>query len=241
MGPGNCIDLSYGRQKIVTGKPFKQSVAPLIQRQRILFKDQLGHVAQQNHGIVEIAQASQSGLLVGGFSIHDQIGDQRFGQFGRVILGCRPQRMEQRRHGCCPARFVKGGNSGWFSRTCNLRQPLQARRRNAFWWRRTQIECADCIEPVEVMQEFAGRSLSRYGSQSVQRGKPGLAGFIEQLRNAFTLFLIESRNNTFPKTLLRSIPIGGIVALRRRGPQLRRRVVLGASLQRGRPRRPDVT
>lgn len=56
------------------------------------------------------------------------------------------------------------------------------------------------------MQEFAGGSLSRHGSQSVQRDKTGLAGFIEQLRNALALFLIESRNKSFPKTLLRAVP-----------------------------------
>jgi hypothetical protein len=70
----------------------------------------------------------------------------------------------------------------------------------------TQIERADRIEPVEVMQEFAGRSLCRHGSQSVQSGKAGLAGFVEQLCNPLTLFLIESGNKTFPKALLRPVP-----------------------------------
>ena len=56
--------------------------------------------AQQKRGIVEIAQTSQQGLLVGGFGILDQIRDQCFGQFGRVILRRRLQRVEQRRHGC---------------------------------------------------------------------------------------------------------------------------------------------
>ena len=151
-------------------------------------------------------KASQPGLLVCGFGILDQVGDQRFGQFGRVILRCRFQRMEQRRHGCRSARFLKGGNRGWFARTCDPRQPLQARRRNAFWWRWTQIERPNGFEPVQLMQEFAGRSLCRHGSQSIQRGKTGLAGFIEQLANPLTLFLIKGRNKTFPKTLLRAVP-----------------------------------
>jgi hypothetical protein len=47
-----------------------------------------------------------------------------------------------------------------------------------------------------------GGSLRRHGSQSVQRGKTGLVGFIEQIRNAFALLLTERRNKTFPKTLL---------------------------------------
>ena len=57
-----------------------------------------------------------------------------------------------------------------------------------------------------MLQEFAGGSLSWRGSQSVQRYKTGLTSFIKQLRNAFTLFLIESRDKTLPKALLRPVP-----------------------------------
>jgi hypothetical protein len=88
----------------------------LIQRQGVLFKDQPGHVAQQDRGIIEIAQASQPGLFVGGFGILDEIGDQRLGQFGSVILRCRFERMEQRRHGCRPPRLLEGGDRGRLAR-----------------------------------------------------------------------------------------------------------------------------
>jgi hypothetical protein len=178
----------------------------LIQRQRILFEDQFGHVAQQDRGIIEIAQTSQPGLSVGGFGILDQIGDQRFGQFGGVILCRRFERMEQRRHSCCSARFLKGGDRGWFARTGDTRQPFQTRGRNALWRRWAQIERANGFEPVQVMQEFARGSSGRHGSQSVQRDKTGLADFIEQFCNALALLLIEKGDKTFPKTLLRAIP-----------------------------------
>ena len=157
-------------------------------------------------GIVEIAQASQPGLLVGGFGILDEIGDQRLGQFGGIILRCRFERMEQRRHGCRPPRFLKGGNRGWLSRARNPRQPLKARGRNALWRRWPQIERANGFEPVQVMQELAGGPLGRHGSQSVQRSEAAFAAFIEQLGNALALLVVESGNKTFPKTLLRAVP-----------------------------------
>lgn len=56
------------------------------------------------------------------------------------------------------------------------------------------------------MQEFTGGSLGWHGSQSVQRGEAAFVSFVEQLRNALALFLIERRDKTFPKTLLRPIP-----------------------------------
>ena len=205
-GPGDRIDLGHCGHKIVAGKPLEQGVAPLIQRQGVLFKDQLGHITQQDRGIVEIAQASQPGLLVGGFGILDEIGDQRLGQFGGVILRCCFERMEQRRHGCRPSRFLKCGNRGRLSSPCNPRQPLQARRRNALWPRRPQVERANGFESVQVMQEFTGGALGWHGSQRVQRSKAVLAGFIEQLGNALALFVVESSNKTFPKTLLRAVP-----------------------------------
>jgi len=62
------------------------------------------------------------------------------------------------------------------------------------------------VEPVKMMQEFAGGSPSRHGSQSVQGGEAGLGVFIEQLRNAFALFLIESGNKTFPEAPLCPVP-----------------------------------
>ena len=164
---GNRIDLGHRGHEIVAGKPLEQGVAPLIQRQGVLFKNQLGHVTQQDGGIIEIAQASQPGLFVGGFGILDEIGDQRLGQFGGIILRCRFERMEQRRHGCCPARFLKGGDRGWFSHTRNPRQPFQTRGRNAFGRRWAQIERANGFEPVQVMQELAGGPPGRHGSQSV--------------------------------------------------------------------------
>ena len=203
--PGNRIDLGHRGHEIVAGKPLEQGVAPLIQRQRVFFKDQLGHVAQQDGGIIEIAQASQPGLLVGGFGILDEIGDQRLGQFGGVILRCRLERMEQRRHGCRPARFLKGGDRGRLSRPCNPRQPLKARGRNAPWRRWPQIERANGFEPIKVVQEFAGGSLSRHGSQGVQRGEAAFVALIEQLGNALALFVVESGNKPFPKTLLRAV------------------------------------
>ena len=86
------------------------------------------------------------------------------------------------------------------------RQPLQACGRNAFGRRWPQVERANGFEPVEVLQEFAGRSLGQHGSQSVQRDKTGLAGFIEQLGNALTLFGVESGNKPFPKMPLRAVP-----------------------------------
>jgi len=56
------------------------------------------------------------------------------------------------------------------------------------------------------MQKLAGGPLGRHGSQSVQRSKAAFATFVEQLGNALTLFLIESRDKSFPKALLRAIP-----------------------------------
>ena len=203
--PGDRIDLGHRGYKIVTGKPLEQGFAPLIERQCVFFKNKLGHVTQQKCGNVEIAQTPQPGLLVGSFSVLDEVGDQRLGQLGGVILRCGFERMEQRCHGCCSARLLKGGNRGWLSSTCNPRQPLQARGRNALWRRRSQIERANGFEPVEVEEKFTGRPLSWHGSQTVQRGEPGLAVFIEQLRNALALFLVESGNKTFPKALLRPV------------------------------------
>ena len=203
--PGNRIDLGHRGHEIVAGKPLEQGVAPLIQRQGVLFKDQLGHVTQQDGGIIEIAQASQPGLFVGGFGILDEIGDQRLGQFGGVILCCRFERMEQRRHGCRPARFLKGGDRGRLSRPCNPRQPLKARGRNAPWRRWPQIERANGFEPIEVVQEFAGGPLDRHGSQGVQRSEAAFAALIEQLGNALALFVVESSDKPFPKTLLRAV------------------------------------
>ena len=205
-GPGDRIDLGHCGHEIVTGKPLEQGVAPLIQRQSVLFKDQLGHVTQQDRGIVEIAQASQPGLLVGGLGILDEIGDQRLGQFGGVILCCRFERMEQRRHGCRPARFLKGGDRGRFPRARDARQPLQARRRNALGRRRAQIERANGFEPVQVMQELARGPLDRHPPQSVQGSEVAFAAFIEQLGNALALFVVESHDKPFPKTLLRPVP-----------------------------------
>ena len=57
------------------------------------------------------------------------------------------------------------------------------------------------------MQELAGGPLGRHGSQGVERNETRVvASFIEQLGNALALFVIESRNKTFPKTLLRPVP-----------------------------------
>src|SRR6202011_5225170 len=61
------------------------------------------------------------------------------------------------------------------------------------------------FEPIEVKEKFTGRPLARHGSQAVQRGEPGLAVFVEQLRDALALFLVESGNKTFPKALLRPV------------------------------------
>ncbi len=205
-GPGDRIDLGHRGHEIVAGKPLEQGVAPIIQRQGVLFKDQLGHVAQQYRGIVEIAQASQPGLFVGRFGILDEIGDQRLRQFGGVILCCRFERMEQRRHGCRPARFLKGGDRGRLSRPCNPRQPLKARGRNAPWWRWPQIERANGFEPVQMMQELAGGPLGRHGSQGVERSEAAFVALIEQLGNAIALLVVQSRNKTLPKTLLRPVP-----------------------------------
>ena len=204
--PGDRIDLGHRGHEIVAGKPLEQGVAPLIQRQGVLFKDQLGHVTQQDRGIIEIAQASQPGLFVRGFGILDEIGDQRLRQFGGVILRCRFERMEQRRHGRRPARFLKGGDRGRLTRARNPRQPLQARGRNAPWRGWPQIERANGFEPVQVMQELAGGPLGRHGSQGVQRSEAAFAAFIEQLRNTLALFVVESGNETRPKTLLCPVP-----------------------------------
>ena len=115
--PGDRIDLGHRGYKIVTGKPLEQGFAPLIERQCVFFKNKLGHVTQQKCGNVEIAQTPQPGLLVGSFSVLDEVGDQRLGQLGGVILRCGFERMEQRCHGCCSARLLKGGNRGWLSST----------------------------------------------------------------------------------------------------------------------------
>ena len=56
------------------------------------------------------------------------------------------------------------------------------------------------------MQELAGGPLSRHGSKSVQRRKAASAAFVEQLRNALALFLVERRDKPFPKALLRPVP-----------------------------------
>ena len=150
--PGNRIDLGHSGHEIVAGKPLEQGVAPLIQRQGVLFKDQLGHVTQQDGGIIEIAQASQPGLFVGGFGILDEIGDQRLGQFGGVILRCRFERMEQRRHGCRPARFLKGGDRGRLSRPCNPRQPLKARgRRGTSTWTEATGTRVDALRSIHAV------------------------------------------------------------------------------------------
>ena len=203
---GNCIDFSHCRLDVLTRKPFKQSIPPLIQRQCALCENQAGHVAQENGGIVEIAQASQSGSFVCGFGILNQIGDQRLSQLGRVILRCRLQRMKQRRHSCRSARLLKGRNGGWFSRTRDARQTLQACCRNASWRRRPQIKCTDRVEPVELQEEFTRRPLCRRGSEGIQGGKAGITGVIKQLCNPLTLLLIEGDNKPFPKTLLRPVP-----------------------------------
>ena len=50
--------------------------------------------------------------------------------------------------------------------------------------------------------------------KSIQRGKTGFAGFIEQLGNPLALFLIEGRDKTFPKTLLRAVPDAADKALK---------------------------
>ena len=113
--------------------------------------------------------------------------------------------MEQRRHGRGSARLLQGGNRGGFSRPGDPRQPLKARRRDAFWRRWTQIEGADRLEPVEVEEEFAGGALSRHGPQSIQCGKPGFAGLVEQCCDPRTLFLVERRNQALPKALLRPV------------------------------------
>ena len=57
-----------------------------------------------------------------------------------------------------------------------------------------------------MMQEFAGGPLGRHGSQGVQRSEAAFAAFIEQLGNALALFVVESRDKPFPKTLLRPVP-----------------------------------
>ena len=56
-----------------------------------------------------------------------------------------------------------------------------------------------------MKEKFTGRPMGRHGSQTVQRGEPGLAVFIEQLRNALALFVVERGNKTFPQALLRPV------------------------------------
>ena len=57
-----------------------------------------------------------------------------------------------------------------------------------------------------MMQELAGGPLGRHGPQGVQRSEAAFAAFIEQLGNALALLVVESRDKTFPKTLLRPVP-----------------------------------
>ena len=62
------------------------------------------------------------------------------------------------------------------------------------------------FEPVQMMQELAGGPLGRHGSQGVERSEAAFVAFIEQLGNALALLVVESRNKTLPKTLLRPVP-----------------------------------
>jgi len=56
-----------------------------------------------------------------------------------------------------------------------------------------------------VEEEFAGGALCWHSPQSIQRGKTGLAGLVEQCRNPCTLFFVERGHETLPKTLLRPV------------------------------------
>ncbi len=206
MRPGDRLDLGHGGHEIGTREPLEQRVAPSVQGQPILLEDQCRHVAQQERGIVKVAQASQPGFLLVGFGILDQVGEQRFGQFGRVILGGRLQRVEQRRHGRRPAWLLQGGDRRGFSRPGDPRQPFQAGRRDTLWRCWTQIEGSDRLEPVEVEQEFAGGALPRHGPQSIQCSKAGLAGLVEQCRDPRPLLLVERRHQALPKALLCTVP-----------------------------------
>ena len=207
MRPGNRVDLRHGSDKIGTREPLEQRGTPLIQRQIILRDDQLGHVAQQDRGIIEVAQASQPDFLLGALGILDQVSEQRFGQFGRVILGGCLQRVEQRRHSRCPARFLQGRQS---QRVCPRGRPapaapgsLPARlwaatgagRRHG--WRRA------CRGAEEVRRKSAAsaRSAARPG----RRGWT-LASLVEQGRNPRALLFVERCHQTVPQALLCPVP-----------------------------------
>ena len=56
------------------------------------------------------------------------------------------------------------------------------------------------------MQELARGPLGWHGAQSIQGREAAVVAFVEQLRNALALFLIESGDQPFPKTLLRPVP-----------------------------------
>ncbi len=179
MRSGNRVDLGRGGNEVGTREPLEQRIAPLIQRQRILREDQFCYVAQQDRGIVEVAQASQPDFLLGGLGILDQVSEQRFGQFGRVVLGGRLQRMEQGGHRCCTARLLQGGNRGGFAHAGDPCQPFQAGRQHAPGRRWTQVEGTDGFEHVEVQEKFAEGALRRHGPQLVQGGEAGRAGLVE--------------------------------------------------------------
>ena len=104
----------------------------MIEGKIVVVENQSAHVAQQKSRGVEIAQTPQPRIFVGGFRVLDQIGQQRLGELGRVVLGVSFQSMEQRRHGRGSTRLLQRRNGGRFSDPRHAREPFQGCRRHAF-------------------------------------------------------------------------------------------------------------
>ena len=114
----------------------------------------LGELGQRGdrHGKAPSVRTN-SPISRSGFGVFDHVGQQSFRQFGGIVLGCRFERMEERRNGCGSTGFLKGGDGGGLADARHPREPFESCGGNASRWRRSQIERPHRIEPIEMAVE----------------------------------------------------------------------------------------
>ncbi len=170
-----AVDACHGGLDVEPGDLLEQGSLPFGQRQIpvIVGHDMLADVAQHNGSGIEVAQRAQPRFAVGLLGLTEDVGSQGIEQFDRIVERGRFQSLEQ---GC------QGGRASWFLKCCQVggagaaRKPSQWCCRQIRSGRQGQAMAADGVDAFQMLQQFAGRSPSRRGTEIIERGERLVVG-----------------------------------------------------------------
>jgi len=154
---------------------------------------------------LEGARAATS-LSIGRFGVLDEIGQQRFGQLGRVVLGGGFEGVEQRRDRRGTSWLLQCRDRGWLASPRDTGEPLDRCCGHTLGRRGTQVERADRFEAIEVPEEFGRCPPGWYRAQRVERGERGGVVIVEQPRDPGTLHVAETTDQVAPEPSARPVP-----------------------------------